>query len=254
MKKVYLFYIIAATCLFLAIFAVLSLADLANLGLAPAPPAALYKSPSTAPPKSPPAAPSRSRPKPSRQAATAQLDYPNLSSGAIYSVSRQTEMSTDPEGLFGPKQRLLPSGVFRVEGREKNAGFLWYRISVSNGADDYTMYLKAKDLNRQRVRMVRIRDGLRTALKKEHLARMSQRREAARTETTPLRDNLAALSLQDPLTTAIAAAIATLAIVLTIAIMAWLNSVRRWRSHSLLDESSEKRGEEFYEEPARDDP
>ena len=256
MKKVYLFYIATTSCLFLASFAVFSLAGLGTTTTPAAPYAALPKSPPTPPPP----------------AATALLDYPDLEKGAMYSVSQQTEIASDPEGLFGPNQQLPPGGIFRLEGREENAGLLWYRITVNNGVESYPMYLKAEDLNLQNVQIVSTANMQAAASQKARLARLSELLGNSRRETRPpplepepeptmterittaLRDNLAPLSSQGLLTTALAAALTTFAIVLTIAIIVWLYTTRRWQKSSVFDELAEVRGEELYEEPAPDDP
>lgn len=249
MKKVYLFYIATTSCLFLAILAVFSLA---GLGSTPPPSAALPKL-APAPPPS---------------AATAQLDYPDLETGVMYSVSHPTEIATDPAGLFGRKQQLPPGGIFRLEGREENAGLLWYRITVNNGVENYTMYLKAEDLNWQDVQAVSTPDVQAAVVRRENIAQMLERMGRGRVTRTPplpepepeptateriasaLRDNLETLSSQGLLTAALAAAIATFAIVLTITIAVWVYTTRRWQKSSLFEEPAEERGEEFYEEPA----
>ena len=132
------------------------------------------------------------------------------------------------------------------------------------------MYLKAEDLNWQNVQTVPTADMQTAALQAENRARLLERLRTSRRETNPpmpepepttteristaLRNNLATLSSQGLLTTALTAAITTFAIVLTIAIMVWLYTTRRWQKRPLFDELAEERGEEFYEEPAQGDP
>ncbi len=89
MKKVLLFYIAAACCLFLALFAAFALA-----GLATPPPVAEQPQPAAQT-----AAPPVQRPK---------VDYPDLEPGLMYTVSHRTPLHADPEDLTRRREDLPP--------------------------------------------------------------------------------------------------------------------------------------------------
>ena len=248
MKKVYVFYIATTSCLFLALFAVFALAGLGGTPETPDPP----PTPAGPPPTSPPVV------------ETAQLTYPNLLTGVMYSVSHRTTISADPEGILDRKEELPPAGIFLMEGRENSGGDLWYRITVNNGSGDYPMYLKAEDLNWQNVLRVRSAEMQASLDREEILARMREtfgiaRKEIAVPEPEPeptttervtamVRNSVTNMSSQGLLTTALVAIVTTFAIVFTIGILVWLYTTRRWQKSSLFDELESERGEEFYEE------
>ncbi len=243
MKKVYPFYIATTLCLFLALFAVFALA---GLGGAPQP---LDPPPAPAPPP---------------VLETAQLDYPDLKAGVMYSVSHRTAIAADPEGIIERKEELPPGGIFFLEGRETSGGDLWYRITVNNGFEDYPMYLKAEELDWKKVQRVLAPDMQAALDQEEVLARIREvfgttRREVAPPPPPPeptttervtaiLRDSLTSISTQGLLTAALAAAVTAFAIVCTIGILVWLYTTRRWHKSSLFDDLESERGEESYED------
>ena len=248
MKKVYVFYIATTSCLLLALFAVFALAGLGG---------ALH-------PLEPPPAPAGPPPTPSPVVETTPLDYPDLKPGVMYSVSHRTAISADPEGLIDRQEELPPTGIFLIEGRENSGGDLWYRITVNNGVEDYPMYLKAEDLNWQNVQRFRTAEMQASLDREEMLARMREtfgigRKEVAAPEPEPeptttervmamVRNSVSNISSQGLVTAALAAVVATFAIIITIAILVWLYTTHRWHRSSLFEELETERGEEFYED------
>lgn len=250
MQKVYVFYIATTSCLFLALFAVFALA---GLGGAPQP----FEPPPT--PTGPP-------PTPPPVIEMAQLDYPDLKTGVMYSVSHRTTISTDPEGILGRQEELPPGGIFLLEGTEESEGDLWYRITVNSGAEDYPMYLKAENLNWKSVELIRTAE-MQASLDREKMIAMFQeifggtRKEVAPPPPEPepeptttermtavVRDSVTSISSQGVLTAALAALATTFVLVFTIGILAWLYATRRWHKSSLFDELESERGEEFYDD------
>ena len=248
MKKVHVFYIATTSCLFLALFALFALA---GLGGTPQP---LEPPPTPAPPP---------------VVETAQLDFPDLKTGVMYSVSHRTAISADPEGIIDHKEDLPPGGIFLLDGRENSGGDLWYRITVNNGVDDYPMYLKAEALNWQNVQPARTAETQASTEMERALAQFLENFGTPRKEIAPppepepeptttervtaiLRDGVTSVSSQGLLTAALAATVATIAIVFTIGILVWLYTTRRWQKSSLFDELESERGEEFYEDSESD--
>ncbi|MEX2016056.1 MAG: hypothetical protein WD873_05410 [Candidatus Hydrogenedentales bacterium] len=82
------------------------------------------------------------------------LKYLDLERGRYYSVSALTPVQAilpDEVGAPGRMEKLPPAGIFQVVDQHQAEATLWYRVLVSNGADRYTMYLNARDLDRQDV-------------------------------------------------------------------------------------------------------
>lgn len=246
MKKVYLFYIVTTSCLFSALFAAFALA---GLGSVPPPPPAASE-------------------EPAKPRTNTRIDYPDLQPGTQYTVSHPTVISGDPEGLFNRHEKLLPGGVFQIEGRDEIVEEFWYRITVNNGFEDYTMYLKAENLNWQDVKPVR-KAGPRIIFPGRNMRARMRERIANGIDAAPppepdpepttqkralasLRGAVEAVSTQGLLTAALAAILITMATASTISVLVWLYRTRRWYKSSLFDELPSERGEEFYEDNADD--
>ena len=86
-----------------------------------------------------------------------QIDYPDLSRGRYYTVSARTALQSALPSATGegPRVEHLPAqGIFQVIDRRAVGAGLWYRVLVSNGIEDYAMYLDAAALNGQDVTLV----------------------------------------------------------------------------------------------------
>ena len=86
-----------------------------------------------------------------------RIDYPDLARGRYYKASANTAIQSALPGddAATPRVEVLPAnGIFQVIDRRPVKDLLWYRVLVSNGKDDYAMYLDAADLNGQDVRLV----------------------------------------------------------------------------------------------------
>lgn len=246
MKKVYVFYIVTTSGLFLALFAAFSLAGLGTVS-----------------PPSTEVAVQRVIP-----LSTVRIDYPDLQPGTQYSVSQSTAIWGDPEGLFDRQESLPPGGIFQIEGRDEGVEEHWYRITVNNGIEDYTMYLKAEDLNWQDVQPLPERAVGPVFRGREFHALMRQRMGiGAKAELEPepepepgavdrgmssLRGAVEAVSKQGLLTSAIAAIVVAFFTAGTISLLVWFHRSRRWHKSSLYDERPLERGEEFYEDEGGD--
>lgn len=96
----------------------------------------------------PPTPPSPTVPATAPPPATAQpprLDYPNLTIGNVYQVSRATPLYEQQNGTSG--SQLPPNSYFRVAGQQGT----WYVATVSDGVQDYTVWVDAASLNGQTV-------------------------------------------------------------------------------------------------------
>ena len=244
MKKVYLFYIVTASCLFLALFAIFALL---GIGSDPLPSTELAKQ--------------VIKPKPK-----VRIDYPGLQAGTQYSVSQRTVIWGDPEGLFNRQENLPAGGVFRLEGRDETVEEHWYRITVNNGFEDYTMYLKAEALNWQDVQAIPEKPAgpvfpgrnLR-AIMRERIATGRDPEAAPAPEPAPeattfehgmtsLRSAVDAVSSQGLASAALAAILIIAILAATVSLIVWFQRSHRWQRSTLYDEQPSERGEEFYED------
>ena len=258
MKKVYVFYIATISSLFLALFAVFSLAGLGTEFIA-----FEDRIPTLDPEPAPKAEPiSFAR----------GIDYPDLRTHQMYSVSHATQLFSDPEGLFDRREELPPGGFFLIESKEEQGVDLWYRVTVNSGGLDYSMYLKAQDLNWKDVQPVPSAESRAAMSQEEKLARMAEafgvdlraKRPTPEPEPEPeppaasrmaaaMRDAIRNVSSHGIASAALAAGVTTTGIVLVISLLVWLRGTRRWDKSTLYEEIGAQRGEEFYEDTASND-
>ena len=266
MKKVFVFYFAAACCLFLALFAAFTLAGFATPPpVAEQPQAAAQTATQTEPPVQGP-----------------KLDYPDLEPGLMYTVSHRTPLHADPEDLARRREDLPPGGIFLVEETEERDSDRWYRVTVNNGVNDYTMYLKAQNLNRQDVQVFGNTRPNQTATRQDVVGLFEQM-EAARSrqaaghaeanlerppepEAGPLTPEQVITSVRDALYTissrglaaaALASGVLTVCILLTILCISWLYNVGRSRRAAGFIDLASEMAEEFHDKesgpPGADD-
>ncbi len=82
---------------------------------------------------------------------TAGLDYPALEDGRTYRVSHVTKLYTEPSQSKQDAASLPDRGFFTVLGKVDAENLRWYAVAVSDGAEEHSRYVLAKELNFKRV-------------------------------------------------------------------------------------------------------
>ncbi len=135
----------------------------------------------------PPAPVADQEPAPPPDPLAAGLDYPSLQPGETYRVSHATKMYPEPAEV--EPESLPARGYFTVETPADVGDRRWYRVTVSDGARDYSRFILAKDLNFKRVNLAKFgetskEEQARAALEK-FIAEGQARRERARALRPP---------------------------------------------------------------------
>lgn len=258
-------YILAALCLFGALFAAFALAGIGMRGplqvtgniqsrdaTAPA---------RTAQPPQPQSAPALATP----------LDYPDLEIGRTYQISHPTTIYSTPSPGDAETQSLPQNGYFKVEAKEQHANNLWYRVIVNDGSRDYTMYVLAEDLNFKRVvpqysaqeQDAARREAALRIMRKIGEQRRERREAAAAVQQQPAEPEpvtfaewwsgvvaqVGGVSIANLIVAGLAAAVTTFAALGSIALAVWVRRTHAWdRPLKEEIEDSSERGSEFYEQ------
>lgn len=263
MTRTIIAYSINAAILFAALFATFAMAGLGRINV-PEP----IRSDATATEASLPAEPEpQEEPEPSPLAP--KLDYPDLEWGRLHRLSHQTTIYGEPSIESSRTQTIPENGFFIVEASEKTNGELWYNVTVNDGLRDYSMYLRAKDLNWKIVRPVYSRaerEAQRDANKpttEEILAGLRERLGGRPPEPEPappppepneletewarFLDRLGSRRTANIIVSGAAAFGLTALVMGSFALIAWLRQTHRWEQLPDADEKSSRSGDEFYD-------